>query len=117
MSDTGSPEQRPQSSGDADSSSTWAVRCPCCAATLQVDRRTGKLLEAVPKKPVKKDFDALLADVDSQRQRAEQLFEQERGALEDRERLLDQRFQEALDAVERSTDDDEPERPPHPLDF
>ena len=37
-----------------------------------------------------------MADLDVQKQRAEEIFDQEHAALEDRDRLMERRFEEAL---------------------
>lgn len=90
------------------------VACPCCDAELVVDRRTGQVLshtaaEAPPAGGA--DFDDLLADLDKQKARAAEKFEQEKAAMADRDRLLEERFAEALKKAEDDPDDAPPPRP------
>ena len=41
-------------------------------------------------------FDEMLKGLDKQKQQREQLFQQELGSLKDRERLLEEKFREAM---------------------
>lgn len=92
------------------------VTCPECHAEIVVDAATGRvLLHKKAKEPLAggHDFDRLLAGLDEQKHRAEQLFEQEVAAMKDRDRLLEAKFEEALRRAEQ--DPDGP--PPRPLDL
>lgn len=92
------------------------VRCPDCGSELAVDAETGALLGHRPAKQPPaggKDFDALLAALDTQKERAEELLEREKAALADQDRLLEEKFQEALKRAQ-----DEPDLPPRrPFDL
>ncbi|KAB2961833.1 MAG: hypothetical protein F9K16_10780 [Thermoanaerobaculia bacterium] len=92
------------------------VRCPDCAAELVVDAETGTILShRTPKAPLAggHSFDSLFAELDSGKARAEELFEREKAALADRDRLLDEKFREALKRAE-----EEPDLPPkRPFDL
>lgn len=60
-----------------------------------------------------KNFEELLDDIDRGKAQAEEVFEREVAAYDDRDRLLEERFRQAL---ERADDgDDGP--PPSPFDF
>lgn len=90
------------------------VRCPECAAELTVDAATGEVLgHRAAKQPLAggKDFDSLLKGLDESKARAEALFEQEQAALKDRQRLLDEKFAEALKRAEEEPDEGPPRRP------
>lgn len=90
------------------------VRCPDCGSDLTVDAATGEVLaHRKPKEPLAggKDFDSLLAGLDAEKARAEELFEREKAAMADRERLLEEKFQEALKRAEEDPDDGPPKRP------
>ncbi|OQC42616.1 MAG: hypothetical protein BWX64_00006 [Acidobacteria bacterium ADurb.Bin051] len=90
------------------------LTCPDCGSDLVVDARTGAVLShRRPKEPPAggKDFDALLAGLDESRNRAEKLFEQEKAAMADRERLLEEKFRAALQRAEEEPDDGPPPRP------
>ncbi len=93
---------------------TFTVLCPECQTEILVDAATGQVLRhRKPKDPLAggHDFDELLADLDHSKQRAEALFDQEFAALKDRDRLLEEKFQEALKRAEEDPDDGPPRRP------
>ncbi len=90
------------------------IRCPGCEDQLVIDAATGEVLSHREKKrPVAggKDFETLLSDLDKERAEAEEVFEREMGALKDRDRLLEEKFQEALKRAEESPEDEPPPRP------
>lgn len=91
------------------------LRCPDCASHLVLDAVTGEVLfhEKV-RDPAAggKNFDELLDDIDRDKAQAEEVFEREVAAYDDRDRLLEEKFRQAL---ERADDDDGP--PPSPFDF
>jgi len=94
--------------------SQWTVRCPECESTLLIDAATGEILaHRNPKKPPAggKDFESLLDDLDREKAEAENVFEREVAALKDRDRLLEEKFQEALKRAEEEPDDERPLRP------
>ncbi len=92
------------------------VPCPECGAEIVVDGATGAVLShRMPNAPPAggKDFDALLAGLDEGKARAEELFERERAAFADRDRLLEEKFKEAMKRAE-----EEPDLPPkRPFDL
>jgi hypothetical protein len=92
------------------------VTCPDCGSELTVDAATGAVLaHRTPKAPLAggKSFDALFADLDAQKARAEDLFEREKAAFADRDRLLEEKFREAMKRA-----DEEPDLPPkRPFDL
>ncbi len=108
-------DRRHQEAGAQSEDTPLAVRCPCCESELELDRRTGAILSSRRRQAAKKDFDALLRDVENSRERAERRFDQERAAVADRDRLLDERFRKALEAAE--SDDDADSRPVRPFDL
>lgn len=92
------------------------LTCPDCGSELVVDAETGSVLSHRPKaEPVAggKDFDSLLAGLDAGKARAEELFEREKAALADKDRLLDEKFKEAMKRAQ-----EEPDLPPkRPFDL
>jgi len=95
------------------------VQCPCCSAELTVDAETGHvLMHRKAKEPVGggKDFDALLAGLDEGKARAEELFEREKKAMKDRDRILEEKFREAMRRAEEEGDDEAPPLRPFDLD-
>ena len=93
------------------------IRCPDCGADMKIDIASGKILShhSAESTGASKDFDALLAGLDDSKARANEIFQQEVEALEHRDRLLEDKFREALERVEEEGDDGAP--PPRPWDF
>lgn len=92
------------------------VSCPDCGCDLVVDAATGEVLShrSASKPPAGgKSFDDLLAGIDSGKARAEALFAREQEALKDRDRLLDEKFKEAMKRAEEEPD----EKPERPFDY
>jgi hypothetical protein len=90
------------------------VRCPECDSDLVIDAETGQVLShRRAKQPLAggKDFDSLLRGLDENRARAEAVFEQEKAAMKDRSRLLEEKFDEALRRAEEEPADVPPPRP------
>lgn len=92
------------------------LTCPDCGCELVVDAETGSVLSHRTKaEPLAggKDFDSLLAGLDAGKARAEELFEREKAALADKDRLLEEKFKEALKRAQ-----EEPDLPPkRPFDL
>ena len=94
--------------------SSFVISCPGCGDEIVIDAKTGAVLDHSPtaKPPAGgRGFDELMDDLESQKDKAEQLFDQERAALEDRDRLLEEKFRKALERVDDEDDDKPPERP------
>jgi len=90
------------------------VRCPDCDTELVVDAATGEVIShRAAKRPLAggKDFDSLMRGLDEGKARAEAVFEQEKAAMKDRSRLLDEKFEEALRRAEEEPADVPPPRP------
>ncbi len=93
------------------------VRCPDCQAHLVLDASTGEVLfHRARKEPAAggKDLDALMRGLDEERSQAEEIFSREVEAFKDRDRLLEEKFREAVRRARESPDD---EPPPRPFDF
>ena len=90
------------------------LRCPDCNSHLVVDAATGEVLShRAPDAPPAdgKDLAALLDDLDQQKEQAEDIFSREMEALKDKDRLLEDKFAEALKRAEEEPDDEPPVRP------
>ena len=90
--------------------------CPCCEATLTIDAQTGALLAHEEKKKAHGSFEELAGELSKQKELREQLFAQEMSSMKDRERLLEQKFQEALKRADTDSDKDKPFKNPLDLD-
>lgn len=104
-------------SKNVDKNGHLILRCPDCGADMKVDLETGTILSHHSAEPstAGKDFDALLAGIDDSKKRADEIFRQEVQALEHRDRLLEEKFRQAMERVEEEGDDGAP--PPRPWDF
>jgi hypothetical protein len=92
----------------------FTLICPCCEATLTIDAGTGALLSHEEKKKPLASFDELKGELSKQKELREQLFAQEMSSMKDRERLLEEKFQEALKRAD--TKSGEPFRNPLDMD-
>jgi hypothetical protein len=82
----------------------FTLICPCCEATLKIDAQTGAILSHEEKAKPMASFDEMLKGLDKQKQMREQIFQQELGSQKDRERLLEEKFQEAMKRAEKDKD-------------
>jgi hypothetical protein len=90
------------------------VRCPDCNSDLVIDAATGQVLShRRAKQPPAggKDLDALLKGLDEDKERAEDIFQREVAAMKDRDRLLEEKFREAMRRAEEEPDEGPPRRP------
>jgi len=92
----------------------YSVTCPCCEAILTVDANTGTILAHEEKKKVLGSFEDLKGNLSKQKEHREQIFAQEMSSMKDRERLLEEKFKEALKRAD--TDSDKPFKNPLDLD-
>ena len=95
-------------------SSKYTLICPCCEATLTVDAQTGALLAHEEKAKPLASFDEMVKGLDKQKQMREQIFSQELSSMKDRDRILEEKFQEAMKRAEK--DKDKPYRNPLDID-
>jgi hypothetical protein len=92
----------------------YTVTCPCCDSTLTIDAQTGSLLAHEEKKKVHGSFEDLKGEMSKQKEMREQIFAQEMSSMKDRERLLEEKFKEAMKRAD--TDSGVPFRNPLDLD-
>jgi hypothetical protein len=92
----------------------FSIVCPCCEATISVDAQTGAVISHEEKKKVLGSFEDLQGELAKQKELREQLFAQEMSSMKDRERLLEEKFKEALKKAD--TTSDQPFRNPLDLD-
>lgn len=90
------------------------VTCPECGSDIAIDVATGAVLSHKPveqERDSDKDFDALLAGLDESKDRAEDVFSREVSALKDQDRLMEEKFREAMRRAEEEPDEEPPLRP------
>lgn len=78
----------------------FTILCPCCEATLIIDAQTGALLSHEEKKKVLGSFEDLKENLVKQKEARENIFAQEMSSMKDRERLLEEKFKEAMKRAE-----------------
>jgi hypothetical protein len=84
--------------------SRFTIICPCCEATIILDAQTGSIISHEEKAKAVASFDEMLKGLDKQKQQREQIFQQELGSMKDRERLLEEKFREAMKRAEKDKD-------------
>jgi len=82
----------------------YSIICPCCEANLTIDAVTGALISHEEKKKATGSFEELAGELNRQKELREQLFAQEMSSMKDRERLLEEKFKEALKKADTTTD-------------
>jgi ribosome-associated translation inhibitor RaiA len=82
----------------------FTIICPCCEAAITLDAQTGAIISHEEKAKPIASFDELAKGLDKQKQQREQIFQQELGSLKDRERLLEEKFREAMKRAEKDKD-------------
>lgn len=95
----------------------WTVRCPECEAHLVIDAATGEVLSHKKEKTAPaggRGLDELMEEMQEGKSQAEDVFQREVAAMKDRDRLLEEKFREALKRAEEDPDDGPP---PSPFDF
>ena len=81
--------------------SRFTILCPCCEATLTVDAQTGKIITHEEKSKPLASFDEMVKGLDKQKQQREQIFAQELSSHKDRDRILEEKFQEAMKRADK----------------
>lgn len=80
------------------------ITCPCCEATIVVDRLNGEVLLHKPKESRGPggSLESMVAGLESQKSEAARRFERQLESQKDRARILEERFKEALERAEKS---------------
>jgi hypothetical protein len=81
----------------------FEITCPCCEATLVVDRLSGEvLLHKAKEIRAGGSLESMVAGLESQKSEAAKRFERQLESQKDRSRILEERFKEALQRAEKS---------------
>jgi len=90
------------------------VACPCCRATLTIDRELGVVLahEPPPRTGTARDLGSAFDALRSKSAEREERFRQQLSAEAQKGKVLDRKFQEGLKRAK-----DSPDPPPRPFDF
>jgi hypothetical protein len=81
--------------------SRFTILCPCCDATLTIDSQTGSIITYDEKSRPLASFDEMAKDMNKQKQVREQIFAQELNSMKDRDRILEEKFQEAMKRADK----------------
>jgi uncharacterized Zn finger protein (UPF0148 family) len=85
-------------------SNRFTVICPCCEATVIVDAGTGAIISHEEKQKPLASFEDMARNLDKAKQTREQILAQEMSSMKDRERLLEEKFREAMKRAEKDKD-------------
>jgi hypothetical protein len=82
----------------------FEITCPCCEATLVVDRISGEVLlhKAKEHRGPGGSLESMVAGLEAQKSEAARRFDRQLDAQKDRGRILEERFKEALERAEKS---------------
>jgi hypothetical protein len=81
----------------------YTIICPCCEATLNIDAGTGSLLSYEEKKKITGSFEDLKGELSKQKSQRDQIFAQQMSSEKDRERILEEKFRDALKRADTSS--------------
>jgi len=92
----------------------FEITCPCCDATLIIDRTSGEvLLHKAKERRTGGSLESMVAGLESQKSEMEKKFDREMASQKDRSRILEERFKEAM---QRAGEDDKPVVNPMDMD-
>jgi hypothetical protein len=92
----------------------FEILCPCCEATIVVDRISGEVLLHKPKENKGGlSFESMVTNLETQKSEIAKKFEKNLESQKDRSRILEEKFKEALQRAEKS---DKPHVNPMDLD-
>jgi hypothetical protein len=94
--------------------SRFTIICPCCEAAMTIDAQTGAIISHQDKARPLASFDEMVKGLDKQKRVREQIFSQELNSMKDRDRILEEKFQDAMKRADK--DKDKPYRNPLDLD-
>ena len=81
----------------------FEVICPCCQATIVVDRISGDVLMHKEKQgKTTGSIDEMVSRLETSRVEMTKKFDRELESQKDRKRLLEEKFKEALERADRS---------------
>ena len=81
----------------------FEIACPCCEATIVVDRLSGEvLLHKAKERKTTGSFESMVAGLETQKSEMEKKFEREIASQKDRSRILEEKFKEAMERAEKS---------------
>ena len=81
----------------------FEVTCPCCEATLVIDRLNGEvLLHKAKEVRSTGSLESMVSGLETQRTEAAKRFDRQMESQKDRARILEEKFKEAMERAEKS---------------
>ncbi|MBV8516632.1 MAG: 2-nitropropane dioxygenase [Acidobacteria bacterium] len=82
----------------------FEITCPCCEATLVIDRVSGEVLlhKAKETRGPGGSLESMVAGLETQKTEAAKRFDRQLESQKDRARILEEKFREALQRAEKS---------------
>jgi hypothetical protein len=81
----------------------FEIQCPCCEATIIVDRVSGEvLLHKAKEIRTGGSLESMVARLESQKSEAAKRFDKQIESQKDRARILEEKFKAALEQAEKS---------------
>ena len=81
----------------------FEITCPCCEATIVVDRVSGEvLLHKAKEVRTGGSLESMVAGLETQKSEAAKRFDRQIESQKDRARILEEKFKEALERAEKS---------------
>jgi len=81
----------------------FEITCPCCQATVVVDRLSGEvLLHKVKEVRGTGSLESMVAGLETQKSDAAKRFDRQLESQKDRARILEEKFKAALEQAEKS---------------
>jgi uncharacterized Zn finger protein (UPF0148 family) len=81
----------------------FEITCPCCEATIVVDRISGEvLLHKAKEKKAGGSLESMVAGLESQKSEMQKKFDKELASQKDRARILEEKFREAMERADKS---------------
>jgi uncharacterized protein YPO0396 len=95
-------------------STNFEITCPCCEATIVIDRVNGEvLLHKAKDTKQSTSLEAMVSNLETQKSEAAKRFDKQLESQKDRARILEEKFKEAMKRADKS---DKPHINPMDLD-
>jgi uncharacterized Zn finger protein (UPF0148 family) len=80
----------------------FEITCPCCESLLVVDRLNGEiLLHKQKERKSSQSLESMVSNLQTQKSEMEKKFEKQIESQKDRSRILEEKFKEALERVDK----------------
>ena len=81
----------------------FEITCPCCQATIVIDRLSGEvLLHKAKEIRAGGSLESMVAGLETQKSEAAKRFDRQLESQKDRARILEEKFKAALEQAEKS---------------